>query len=86
MFAWLRGGRGRQSFRVDIVNAQTGELIGRTPRHELDLTEPNRSTYAKFMIANFSFPEPGRYLVELFCGDEFLDDQPIQVRVRAEDK
>jgi hypothetical protein len=83
VFAWLRGGRGRVTFRVQIVSARTSEVIGETPPHELDLTQPNRSVYAKFMITDFPFPEPGRYLVELFCEDEFLDDQPIQVLVRS---
>jgi hypothetical protein len=84
VFAWLRDGRGRLGFHVDVVNARTGEVIGRTPRHELDLAEPNRSAYAKFLITNFPFPEPGGYLVELYCEGEFLDDQPIRLRVRPE--
>jgi hypothetical protein len=84
-FAWLRGGRGRVTFRVDIVSARTGEVVGRTPHRELDLANPNRSFYVKFLIPDFPFPEAGVYFVELFCDNEFLDDQPIHVRVRAED-
>jgi hypothetical protein len=86
VFAWLRGGRGRLSFRVDIVSARTGETLGRTRALELDLAEPNRSFYTKFMIPNFPFPEPGVYFAELFCENEFLDDQPIHVRVRTGDE
>lgn len=85
VFAWLRGGRGSYPFRVDLVICQTGQLIGRTPVHSLDLSVPNRSIYARFMITNFPIPEPGGYLVELFCGTMFLDDQMISVRVRPEE-
>jgi hypothetical protein len=84
VFAWIRGGRGRLTFRVHVVGARTGEVIGSSPPHELNLTHPNLSVYAKFMITDFPFPEPGRYFVELFCEGEFLDDQPIQIRVRSE--
>jgi hypothetical protein len=84
VFAWIRGGRGRLTFQVHIVSARTGEVIGSTPPHELNMTQPNRSLYAKFMIEDFPFPEPGRYFVELFCDGEFLDDQPIEIRVRPE--
>ncbi len=36
------------------------------------------------MIEGFLFPEPGGYIVELYCEGVFLDDQPIRVRVRPE--
>jgi hypothetical protein len=84
VFAWLRGGRGRLTFRVDIVSARTGAVLGRTARRELDMSEPNKSYYLKVVIQDFPFPEPGMYSVELFCDDEFLDDQPLSIRVRTE--
>jgi hypothetical protein len=85
VFAWLRGGRGTLPFRVEIVHSRTSQMIGQSHVFTIDLTAPNRSVYAKFLITNFSFQEPGDYLVELFCADEFLDDQPIRIMAHSED-
>ena len=59
-------------------------MIGRTRTIDTDFTNPNGSVYMRMMIPTFPFPEPGTYLVELFCDDEFLDDQRIQIRSRLE--
>lgn len=84
VFAWLRGGRGTVGVRVDIVQARTGQLIGRTRTLEVDFSEPNRSMYTRMMIPNFPFPEAGVYVVEVYCDSVFLDDQPVQIQVRPE--
>ena len=77
VFAWLRGGRGRVRFRIEIVNSQTGLQLGAARYYEFDFTDPIHSVHGKFMMNNIPFPEPGRYTVEFFCDDEFIDDQVI---------
>jgi hypothetical protein len=78
VFAWMREGRGRVRSRIDIVQAVTHALIGRTADCVLDFTL--RTThFARYRFAGFRFPEPGYYYVELYCENAFIDDQVVRV-------
>ena len=79
VFAWLRGGRGRVTFRVEVVSSETGFRIGQARFFGYEFTNPNATLYGRFMLEDVTFPAPGIYTVEFFCDGEFLDDQPIQV-------
>ena len=79
VFACLRGGRGRSTFRLEVVRAETGDRIGRTRYFECDFADPNATMYTRLMLENVTFPAIGVYTVELFCGGTFLDDQVIQI-------
>jgi hypothetical protein len=79
VFAWLRGGRGRVTFRIDVTRADTGLRIGHARFFEYEFRDPNASLYGRFMLQDVVFPSPGWYAVEFFCDGEFYDDQPIQV-------
>ncbi len=78
IFAWLRGGRGRVRSRIDIVQASTDTLVGRTADFVLDFTI--RTThFANYRLNRFPFPEPGYYYVELYCEGQFIDDQVVRI-------
>jgi hypothetical protein len=79
VFAWLRGGRGRVQFRIEVVRSETGERVGNPRYFAHEFTDPNRSAYGRFMLTGVTFPAPGRYTVEFFCDNEFLDDQVVHV-------
>ncbi|MBA4063839.1 MAG: hypothetical protein C0501_09030 [Isosphaera sp.] len=79
VFAWLRGGRGRVTFRIDLIRTATGARVGHARVSEYDFTDPNASVYGRFLLEDVVFPAAGRYPVEFFCDGEFFDDQPIQV-------
>jgi hypothetical protein len=79
VFAWLRGGRGRARFRIEIVSSATRERVGNPRVFDHEFTNPNRSAYGRFMLAGIEFPAAGRYTVEFFCDNEFLGDQVVQV-------
>jgi hypothetical protein len=79
VFAWLRGGRGRVRFRVEIVRSANGERVGHPRIFGHEFTDPNRSLYGRFMLTGVTFPAAGRYTVEFYCDDEFLDDQVVRV-------
>jgi hypothetical protein len=78
VFAWMREGRGQVRSRIDIVQASTGELVGRTADRVLDFT--HRTThFANYRFERFAFPEPGYYYIELYCENEFVDDQVVRL-------
>jgi len=81
MFAWFRDGFGKIGARIVVVEASTDKPVFRTEVFTLDF--PNRilSVYAKYTVKSCAFPAAGDYYVELYCDDEFVDDQVIRVLV-----
>ncbi len=79
VFACVRGGRGRVSFRLEIVQAASGNRVGQARFFQYEFANPNTTIYARFMLENVRFPELGVYTVELFSESDFLEDQLIQV-------
>lgn len=74
LFARLSGGLGDVSVWVDIRKAATHELIRTTtPRR---LTFPTRDVLVNysFRLDQFRFEEPGLYLAELYCNNEWVCD------------
>jgi hypothetical protein len=78
VFAWMRGGRGRVRTRVDIVQAATDTLVGRTRDLVVDFTQ-RVAHFAVYRLHRFPFPQPGDYRVELYCENQFIDDQLVQI-------
>jgi hypothetical protein len=79
VFVWWRDGFGKVRSRVDVVQASTGYLIRRTKDYLVDFEQRTDSVFARYKIENCTFPEPGYYFVEVYCEDEFVDDQVIRI-------
>ena len=79
VFAWLRDGFGKIDVRVVIVEASSEMLIRKTKAFTLEFPDRTVSIYANYRIDGCNFPAPGDYYVELYCEDEFVDDQVIRV-------
>ena len=79
VFVWWRNGHGSARTRIDIVEAGSGKLLRRTKDYILKFSDPSETVYARYMIKDFVFPDVGSYIVEVYCEDEFVDDQVIRV-------
>lgn len=79
LFAWLRGGRGEVTFRFELVRQTDRRVVTAPWVQRVTFADPNRTIYARFLLPNVSFPEPGVYTVDVFCNDEFFDDQVVTV-------
>ncbi len=79
VFVWWRGGAGQVNTRVEVVQASSNEVIRRTGDAMLNFTRKSASLHARYRIEQCVFPEAGAYLVEVYCEDEFVDDQLIRV-------
>jgi hypothetical protein len=79
VFVWWRGGLGRVRSRVDVVQAGGGILVRRTGDCILDFADRSNSVYARYRLENVVFPKAGTYLVEVYCENEFVDDQIVRV-------
>lgn len=80
VFAEFLDGVGSVWVRVEVVRlVNDGELVFRTRDHCLRFPGRGTTVSACFRIHDCVFPEPGVYLVELYCGDQFIDDRVIQL-------
>jgi|SRR5262245_3327628 len=79
VFVWGRDGFGKLARRVEIVQASTGDTIRRTRDAVLNFENRASSVYSRHKIEKCSFAEPGFYHVEVYCENQFVDDQVIRV-------
>jgi hypothetical protein len=77
--ALMRDGQGEARFRADVVRAETTEVIRRSQEYPVQFVDRSRSTLVVIRLKEVAFPEPGDYLVELFCEGVFIDDLLISV-------
>jgi hypothetical protein len=78
--ALMRDGQGEVRFRADLLRADTLEVIRRSKDYLVNFVDRHRSTLVAIRLKEVLFPQPGLYLVELFCEGTFVDDQLISVR------
>lgn len=80
VFARLLQGLGQVSFYVDIRFAPTQQLIHVSSTHVLMF--PNRDTVVEMALTlkGVRFPQPGIYLVELYCDGQWVADARILVQ------
>ena len=78
--ALMRDGQGEVRFRADLLRADTLEVIRRSKNYPVQFVDRHRSTLVVIRLKDVTFPQPGPYLVELFCEGAFVDDQLISVR------
>jgi hypothetical protein len=78
VFAWMRDGRGRVRTRIEIVQATTEAVIFRTADFLLDFTSI-LTHFASFRLDLVRFPAPGYYYIELYCENQFMDDQAVRI-------
>lgn len=79
VFARLHQGLGQVSFYVDVRFAQTQQLVHVSNTHMLVF--PDRDTVVEMALTlkGVRFPQPGIYLVELFCNAQWVADARILV-------
>jgi hypothetical protein len=77
VFARLHQGLGQVPFYVDIRFAPTQQLSHMSGRHVLYF--PDRATVVEMALTlkDVRFPQPGIYLVELFCNAQWVADTTV---------
>jgi hypothetical protein len=79
LFAQLVGGLGNVRFFADIIFRPRNELVRTTEAQQLHFADRDRVVQMALEIRGCLFPEPGPYLVELYCDDLCVADVPVQL-------
>ena len=78
-FVWWRDGIGEIRTRIEIVDAANNAVIFRSRDFLANFHKRRSSIWASYRLVKIDFPTPGSCLVELYCFDQFVDDQVIRV-------
>jgi hypothetical protein len=76
--AWFTGRQGKFRTRVDVVRASDGETVFRSQDFLVVLGDPLATVLASYVLRP-TIPAAGIYTFELFCENQFMDDQLIEI-------
>ena len=79
VFARLAQGLGTIPFRVDIRLAATGQFVAGSLVHQLVFPDRDAIVNMVMTMNKVSFPQPGIYLVELFCNGQWVADTTLKL-------
>ena len=79
IFAQLISGLGPVPFYFDVRFAPTGQLVHTTNSHKLNFPHRHKLVQLAYTMQNCRFPQAGIYLVELFCGGQWVADTTLDL-------
>jgi len=79
IFAQLTAGLGQLPFYLDIRFMGDGSLVHTTLPKMLHFPHRDKLVQMAWTIQGCSFPEPGRYLVELICNGQWVADTTLEL-------
>jgi hypothetical protein len=77
VFAQLTGGLGQVPFFVDILFRPRDELVRTTEVRHLQFSDREAVVQLALEIEGCRFPDPGPYLIELYCDNQCVADVPL---------
>jgi hypothetical protein len=83
VFAQLKNGLGQVPFFVEIRLASTGQLIFASNVHQLHFPDRLKVVQMAYTVRNCVFPDPGIYLVELLCNNQWVADTSVELGIVA---
>jgi hypothetical protein len=79
LFAQLTDGLGEVPFYADVIFRPRDELIWTTNVHKMHFLQRELVVQLVLNVEGCPFPEPGAYLLELYCAQQCVADVPLQL-------
>ena len=79
IFAQLISGLGKVPFYFDLRFASTGQLIHTTNVQILNFPRRDKLVQLAYTMLDCPFPQPGTYLIELFCDGQWIADTTLEL-------
>lgn len=80
VFAQLAGGLGQVPFHIDIRTATTATPVNyMSNTHFLQFQTRDSLVQLSYTVPACTFSQPGLYLVELFCDNQWVADTTLQL-------
>ena len=85
VFAEFREGHGEATIRVLFRRADTGEIFAQTSERTVLFSHPRETIYFHFRVSDLKLPDSGVFFVEVFCNNQFVDDQVVAIMESGEE-
>jgi hypothetical protein len=79
VFAALRDGMGRVHVHVEIIRTSDMRVMRRTSPVPFEFPSRGFTVYAVLRFSDVLIPGPEAYMIEMYCDDELIDDQPLRI-------
>jgi hypothetical protein len=79
VFLQLSDAQGRLPGYVQVIRADTQELVYRTASQPMIFADRRTLVRVCFRIRNCTFPAPGLYWIEFFANDLFVTDRMVRL-------
>jgi len=81
VFVQMTECRGQGDCRLEIVQADSGQVVFRTRTRPLSFGNDPLDVFGlSFRIRNCPFPEPGLYWIQFWYNEQVIAQQPVQMR------
>lgn len=77
VFAQMNQGLGQVPFYIDIRFAPTNRLMYTSNVHRAQFPNRDMTVQIAYTVPSFKFPQPGLYLVELYCNNQWVADTTL---------
>lgn len=77
VFAQLAHGLGQVPFYIDIRFAPRNQLIYTSNVHQVQFPNRDVAVQVAYTVPGCKFPQPGLYLVDLFCNNQWAADTTL---------
>jgi hypothetical protein len=79
LFTQLAGGMGEVPFYADVIFRPSNELIWTTAIQKINFPDREKVIQLVLEVRGCPFPEPGAYLLELYCDNVCVADVSLQL-------
>ena len=80
VFAQLSHGLGRVPFYIDVRFAPTNQLVYTSNVHQALFPNRDMTVQIAYTVPACKFPQPGLYLVEFYCHNQWVADTTLLLR------
>ena len=84
VYMQMSGRQGTASCHVKVVEAATDSTLSETAEQQVPLEGPLRLIPVRWRIRRCSFPQPGLYYVQAYCGQQLLQERMLVLAYASE--
>ncbi|HZZ80846.1 MAG TPA: hypothetical protein VFE62_20255 [Gemmataceae bacterium] len=79
IFAQLTGRLGQVPFVLEMHAGSSAHIVETSNVHTLRFPSRNRLIQLAYTAHDWTFAQPGRYVIELYCDGNWVADTPLEV-------
>ena len=78
------GGVAESIIRVEICDPRSDTVVFRTADRVVRFSGRHTTVAVNFRLKDIAIPDPGDYIIEVYCNNEFVDDRLLRITALKE--